>query len=75
MQRVVIEKFATIQMPLGRLPTPDRRRLVMSLYTEPQRELCLLSDQLNLTLPEQAPPKDLQARLAFGFRKRVVPTF
>ena len=29
----------------------------MSRYTQPEKDLCLLLDQMNLTLPEQAPPK------------------
>ncbi len=33
------ERFATIQMFHVRLPTPDRRKRVMSRFTQPQREL------------------------------------
>jgi hypothetical protein len=53
----VLEKFAAIQMLDVHLPTTDGREIVLSRYTQPEREVCLLLDQLNLTLPEQAPPK------------------
>jgi hypothetical protein len=39
------------------LPTTDGREIVLSRYTQPERDVCLLLDQLKLTLPEQAPPK------------------
>jgi len=39
------------------LPTTDGREIVLSRYTQPERDVCLVLDQLNLTLPEQAPPK------------------
>ncbi len=55
--RAVIEKFAAIQMLDVHQPTTDGREIVLSRYTQPEREVCLLWDQLNLTLPEQAPPK------------------
>ena len=55
--RAVLEKFAAIQMLDVHLPTTDGREIVLSRYTQPEREVCLLLDQLNLTLPEQAPPK------------------
>jgi hypothetical protein len=55
--RAVLEKFAAIQMFDGHLPTTDGREIVMSRYTQPAKDLCLLLDQMNLTLPEQASPK------------------
>ena len=55
--RAVLEKFAAIQMLDVHLPTTDGREIVLSRYTQPEKELCLLLDQLNLKLPEQAPPK------------------
>jgi hypothetical protein len=39
------------------LPTTDGREIVLSRYTQPEREVSLLLEQLKLTLPEQAPPK------------------
>ncbi len=39
------------------LPTTDGREIVMSRYTQPEKDLCLLLEQMNLTLSEQAPPK------------------
>ena len=55
--RAVLEKFAAIQMLDVHLPTTDGREIMLSRYTQPERDVCLLLDQLNLTLPEQAPPK------------------
>jgi transposase len=55
--RAVLEKFASIQMLDVHLPTTDGREIVMKRYTQPEREVCLLLEQLKLTLPEQAPPK------------------
>jgi hypothetical protein len=55
--RAALEKFAATQMPDVHLPTTDGREIVLSRSTQPEREVCLLLDQQNLTLPEQAPPK------------------
>jgi len=38
-------------------PTTDGRRLVMPRYTEPQAEQAILLHRLNLTLPQQPPPR------------------
>lgn len=55
--RTVLEKFATIQMLDVHLPTTDQREIVLTRYTQPEKDIALLLDQLKLTLPEQAPPK------------------
>ena len=55
--RAVLEKLACIQMLDVHLPTTDGREIVLSRYTQPEREVCLLLEHLKLTLPEQAPPK------------------
>ncbi len=55
--RAVLEKFKTMQMVDVHLPTTDGRHLVLSRYTQPEPEHCLLLDQLKLTLPAQPPPK------------------
>jgi hypothetical protein len=55
--RAVLEKFACIQMLDVHLPTTDGREIVLSRYTQPEREVSLLLEHLKLTLPEQAPPK------------------
>jgi hypothetical protein len=39
------------------LPTTDGCEIVLSRYTQPEREVCLLLEHLMLTLPEQTPPK------------------
>jgi hypothetical protein len=55
--RAVLEKFAAVQMIDVHLPTTDEREIIMSRYTQPEKDLQLLLDQLKLTLPEQGSPK------------------
>jgi len=53
----VIAKFKTMQMVDVHVPTTDGRELVLSRYTQPEVELRMLLDQLELELPGQPPPK------------------
>jgi transposase len=55
--RSALEKFAAVQMLDVHLPTTDGREIVLTRYTQPEKELMLLLDQLKMTLPEQPPPK------------------
>ena len=55
--RSVLEKFAAVQMLDVHIPTTDGRELVLTRYTEPERELKLLLERLNLELPAQPPPR------------------
>jgi transposase len=55
--RSVLEKFAAVQMLDVHLPTTDGREVVLTRYTQPEKDLLLLLDQLKLQLPDQAPPK------------------
>jgi hypothetical protein len=55
--RAVLEKFATVQMVDVHLPITDGRHLILSRYTQPEKDLQLLLDQLKLTLPEPPPPR------------------
>ena len=55
--RSVLEKFAAVQMIDVHLPTTDGRRVILPRYTQPERELQLLLERMNLTLPEQPPPR------------------
>ena len=57
MARVVLEKLATMQMIDVELPTTDDRVVVLSRYTEPEKDQLLLLRQLKLQLPAQPPPK------------------
>jgi hypothetical protein len=54
--RSVLEKFASVQMLDVHLPTTDGREIVLTRYTQPEKELLLLLQELGLSLPEQAPP-------------------
>jgi transposase len=55
--RAVLEKLAAMQMIDVELPTTDDRVVVMSRYTEPEKDQLLLLRQLKLELPAQPPPK------------------
>ena len=55
--RAVLEKFATVQLLDVHFPTTDGREIILTRHTEPERDIQLLLHQLQLTLPEQAPPK------------------
>ncbi len=55
--RAVLEKFAAVQMVDVHLPTTDGRQLILSRYTQPEKDLQLLLGQLKLVLPQQPPPK------------------
>ena len=55
--RTVLEKFAAVQMLDVHLPTTDGREVILTRYTQPEKDLQLLLDQLKLTLPEQPPPR------------------
>ena len=62
--RAVLEKFKAMQMVDVHLPTTDGRVLELSRYTQPEKDLQLLLEQLQLTLPEQPPPKIRSADIA-----------
>ena len=55
--RVVLEKLATIQMLDVCVPTNDGRQLLLNRHTEPNAEVAILLEHLNLTLPAQPQPK------------------
>ena len=57
MPRAVLEKFTTVQMLDVVVPTTDGRELLLVRRTEPSRDVQLLLDHLNLTLPPQPPPR------------------
>jgi hypothetical protein len=61
--RSALQKFAAVQMIDVRLPTTDGREIILSRYTEPEPELRLLIDRMNLDLPAQPPPKIAAAAL------------
>ncbi len=55
--RAILEKFKAQQMIDVHFPTTAGRTLIMPRYTYPEKELQLLLDQLELTQPEQPPPR------------------
>lgn len=59
MPRVVLEKFATLQMLDVKVPTTDGHELLLVRRTEPNPDLLLLLIRLGCKLPPQPPPKIL----------------
>jgi len=55
--RAVLDKLAAIQMVDVHLPTTDGRWLILSRYTQPEKDQLLLLRQLRLSLPDQPRPK------------------
>jgi hypothetical protein len=62
--RSALEKFAAVQMVDVHIPTTDGRELILTRYTQPEPELTLLLERLQLTLPPQPPPKITAAQAA-----------
>jgi hypothetical protein len=56
-RRTDYQKLAAMQMIDVELPTTDNRVVVLSRYTEPEKDLLLLLRQLQIQLPAQPPPK------------------
>ena len=55
--RSVLEKFSALQMIDVHLPTTDGREVILTRYTQPEKEQELLLRELKLQLPQQPPPK------------------
>ena len=55
--RSVLDKFRSLQMIDVHLPTTDGRKVILSRYTQPEKDQQLLLNQLKLQLPEQPPPR------------------
>jgi hypothetical protein len=55
--RSALEKFAAVQTIDVHVPTTDGREVQLTRYTQPEPELTLLLERLQLTLPAQPPPK------------------
>ena len=62
--RSAIEKFAAVQMVDVHLPTTDGRELILTRYSEPEAELQLLLERLQLHLPAQPKPRITSAELS-----------
>lgn len=55
--RAVLEKLSAMQMVDVHLPTTDGRHIVLSRYTQPDKDQQLLLQRLKLNLPPQPPPR------------------
>ena len=53
----ILKKLSNIHMIDVHLPTTDGRHVVLSRYTQPEKDVSLLLAQLGLSLPDQPPPK------------------
>ena len=56
--RSVLAKVAVLQMIDVHLPTTDGREIILTRTTEPEPELRLLLDRMNLKPPAQPPPRN-----------------
>ena len=64
--RSALAKFAAVQMIDVHLPTTNGREIILTRTTEPEPELRLLLDRMNLTLPAQPPPRIAATALPAG---------
>lgn len=55
--KATLEKFSTMQMVDVHLPMTDGRHVMLSRYTEPNKDLKILLQRLKLQLPDQSPPR------------------
>jgi transposase len=55
--RSVLEKLGTMQMIDVHLPTTDGREVILTRYTQPEKDQRLLLQKLRWELPEQPPPR------------------
>ncbi len=69
--QAVLEKLATIQMIEVWIPTLDGRWLVLPRYTQPEKEVQILLDGMQRTLPSQPPPR---LTIASGLLTPQLPT-
>ena len=61
--RSALAKFAAVQMIDVHLPTTDGREIILTRTTDPEPDLRLLLNRMNLTLPAQPPPRITAAAL------------
>jgi hypothetical protein len=57
MPRAVLDKMSAIRMVDVCIPITDGRLLVMPRHIEPEADQLLVLDKLNMTLPQQPPPR------------------
>jgi hypothetical protein len=55
--RAILETFATVQMLDVWFPTTNGRWLIFARYTQPENDVQLILDKLQLQLPAQSPPR------------------
>jgi hypothetical protein len=55
--RSLFDKFAAMQMIDVPIPTTEGREGQLSRYTQPEPELTLLLNRLQLDIPDQRPPE------------------
>ena len=64
-----------MQMVDVHLPTTDQRTLILTRYTEPEKDQSLLLQRLQLQLPPQPPPKIHSNHSHTPPSPSVVPTY
>ncbi len=61
--RQALDKFKAVQMVDVHIPTHDEREVILTRYTQPEAELRMLLQKLDLVLPPQPPPRIPAAQL------------
>ena len=59
-----LEKLAAMQLLDVHFPTTDGRELILTRYTEPEKDQQMLLAKLGWDLPPQAPPRITAAKIA-----------
>jgi transposase len=67
----VFEKLATIQMVEVWIPMLDGRWLILPRHTQPERDVQVLLNQIQITLPSQPPPRIKAAQVTPLTQKQV----
>ena len=60
----VFEKLATIQMVEVWIPILDGRWLVLPRYTQPEKDVQVVLDKIQIALPSQPPPRIKASQVA-----------
>jgi hypothetical protein len=66
-----MEKLAAIQMIEVCIPTVDGRQLILPRHTQPEKDVQMILDQLQLALPSQPSPRIKAAAVPPDARKVV----
>ena len=70
---LVFEKLATIQMVDVWIPMLDNRWIVLPRYTQPEKDVQMLLEEIRITLSSQPPPRIKSTTTTFDHANAVRP--